>query len=158
LQPIGRLGLRNQYAITLLGVNIAIGYFISRHFTQDNAWAGFIAAAFCAYLIFSPIVFVGPLLPFREGMLKNKHALMRVVASRMRVHLDELQSRAPSDNITEEDDKLIERLRKIGGVISDMPVWPFDAVTLKKFIAVYVLPVASFVIPKLIKDLHIPFS
>jgi len=158
LQPIGNLGLRSQYAITLLGVNIAIGYYVSRHLTEGNAWAGFIAAAICAYAIFSPILFVGPLLPFREGMLKNKHALMNVFATRMRTHLDELQSRTPSESITEEDFKTIERLRKIGEVVSDMPIWPFDAVTLKKFTAAYVLPIGSFLIPKLIKYLQLPFS
>ncbi|MFZ3352342.1 MAG: hypothetical protein WA268_15905 [Xanthobacteraceae bacterium] len=42
--------------------------------------------------------------------------------------------------VTAEDEQLIDRLRKIGDVIDDLPVWPFDSVTLRKFIAAYLIP------------------
>ena len=43
--------------------------------------------------------------------------------------------------ITAEDEQVIERLRKIGAVVDELPVWPFDAGTLRKFFAAYVIPV-----------------
>jgi hypothetical protein len=46
--------------------------------------------------------------------------------------------------ITADDEQLIERLRKIGTVIDDLPVWPFDAVTLRKFSAAYLAPILGF--------------
>jgi len=46
----------------------------------------------------------------------------------------------PSGPIYEKDEKLVERLRKIGAVIDELPVWPFDASTLRKFLTAYVIP------------------
>ena len=159
LRPIGRLGLRNQYAITLVGLNIGLGWLVSYLFTPDNSWKVFIAVAAIAYLIIGPLVFVGPLLPFRDGMIRNKAQLMSGVALRMRFQLNDLRSRFESGAISAEDEQLIERLRKIGAVINDMPVWPFDTLTLRKFFAAYVIPIVSFVVPPVAKALlrYFPF-
>jgi len=35
---------------------------------------------------------------------------------------------------------MIERWRKIGAIIDELPVWPFDADTMRKFIAAYLIP------------------
>jgi hypothetical protein len=142
LRPIGRLGLRNQYAITLLGLNIGLGVFVSVVFLKDNVLVGNIAVATIAYLVVGPLVFIWPLLPFRDGMMKNKAQLMSGVALRMRVQLDDLRARFQSDAITADDEQLIDRLGKIGAVIDELPVWPFDALTLRKFLAAYVIPTA----------------
>jgi hypothetical protein len=142
LRPIGRLGLRNQYAITLIGLNIALALFVSYFFLKNNNFIGTIVIATIACLTFGPLVFLWPLLPFRDGMTRNKAQLMNGVALRMRVQLDDLRSRFQSGAITIEDEQLIDRLRKIGGVIDDMPVWPFDAVILRKFLTAYVTPLA----------------
>jgi hypothetical protein len=142
LQPIGRLGLRNQYALTLLGLNIVLGGFVAYHFlNQDNDVIRFVAAAAIAYVTIGPLVFVAPLLPFRDGMMRNKAQLMNGVALRMRGELDDLRSRFQSGAITAEDAQLLERLCKIGAVIEDLPVWPFDAFTLRKFFTAYVVPI-----------------
>lgn len=144
LQPIGRFGLRNQYALTLLGLNIVLGGFVAYHFLdQGNGVIWFVAAAAIAYVTVGPLVFMAPLLPFRDGMMSSKAQLMRGVALRMRAKLDDLCSRFPSGAITAEDDELLERLCKIGAVIDDMPVWPFDAFTLRKFFTAYVIPIIS---------------
>jgi hypothetical protein len=68
---------------------------------------------------------------------------MREVSLRLRVELDNLHARLPSGTITAEDEQLIERLRKIGAVIDELPVWRFDAFTLRKFLTAYALPLAS---------------
>ncbi len=157
LEPIGRLGLRNQYAITVSGLNLLLACFVSYRYTVDNAWSGYITAAAITYSIIGPLVFVGPLLPFRESMLNNKTKLMDGLALRMRVHLDDLRSRFQSGTISAEDEQLIERLRKISSVVYDMPVWPFDANTLRKFIAAYSIPFLTSIIPLAAKVFDIPF-
>ena len=90
-----------------------------------------------------PFVFLAPLLPFRDGMLKSKTELMGAVARRMRVELERLRAQLRTGPITKEDEELVERLRKIGAVINELPVWPFDAGTLRKFLTAYVIPIVG---------------
>jgi hypothetical protein len=49
----------------------------------------------------------------------------------------------PQGVISDEDEQLIERLRKIGAVIDELPVWPFDSGTLRKFLTAYIIPIIS---------------
>jgi hypothetical protein len=144
LRPVGRLGLRNQYALTLLGLNIVLLVMVSRHYLHVT-WSlnALMTAAVLAYLILGPVVFVAPLLPFRGGMLKSKSELLREVALRIRMELDRLRAQLPSGQITKDDEKLIARLRKIGEVIDELPVWPFDAGTGRKFLTAYAIPILS---------------
>jgi multisubunit Na+/H+ antiporter MnhE subunit len=144
LLPVGRLGLRNQYVLSLFGLNIVLLVTVSLHYLDvQESLNGLIAAAVIAYLVLGPIVFMAPLLPFRSGMLKNKNELMSEVAQRLRTELDRLRGQLPSGSITKDDEDLIERLRKIGAVIEGLPVWPFDASTLRRFVTAYIVPVAS---------------
>jgi len=142
LRPVGRLGLRNQYALTLLGLNIVLLVTVSQLYL-DVTWSlnALMSAAVLAYLILGPVVFIAPLLPFRGGMLKNKSELMREVALRIRKELERLRVELPCGKITKDDGKLIERLRKIGEVIDELPVWPFDAGTIRKFLTAYAIPI-----------------
>jgi hypothetical protein len=133
--------LRNQYALTILGFNILLLVAISRLYLDvPDSVNGLIVAAVIAYVILGPVVFMAPLLPFRGGMLKTKSQLMSEVAQRLRMELDHLRTQLPSGPIYEKDEKLVERLRKIGAVIDELPVWPFDASTLRKFLTAYVIP------------------
>ena len=147
LKPVGRLGLRNQYALSVFGVNVALLILVSLVFLKDlpSSLLGLIAAATVAYLVLGPIVFMGPLLPFRAGMLKTKSELMGEVARRLRVELLRIRSQLTAGEISGEDEKLIDRLRKIGGVIDELPVWPFDAGTVRRFLTAYVVPLIGAV-------------
>jgi len=145
LRPVGRLGLRNQYLLTLLGFNVVLLVMIYHQYLTviPESLNGLIAAAIIAYLILGPLVFIAPLLPFRSGMLKSKCQLMGEVAQRLRIELDRQLAQLQSGPITKEDEELIERLRKIGAFIDELPVWPFDAGTLRKFLTAYVIPLVS---------------
>jgi hypothetical protein len=146
LQPVGRLGLRNQYALTACGLNIVAAMAVVYIFldSQYNRLPiGLLIGALATYLILGPAIFMGPLLPFRQGMLRNKAQLMSKVALRLRIKLDDLYARMASGEITAEDEESIQRLRRLDAVIDELPVWPFDAPTLRKFLTAYVLPIAS---------------
>jgi hypothetical protein len=146
LRPVGRLGLRNQYGLTVFGINLVSLVAISVLYLQvPPALIGLIVAAGLAYVALGPAVFMGPLLPFRAGMLRSKTELMGEVAQRLRVELHRLRAQLPSGPITREDEELIDRLRKVGQVIDELPVWPFDASTLRRFLTAYVIPVAGAV-------------
>lgn len=147
LRPVGRLGLRNQYLLTVFALNIGTLVAMSEIYLQvPRPLYWLIAAAVVAYIILGPLIFMGPLLSFRAGMLRTKTELMSEVAQRLRVELGRLRRHLPSGEITKEDEELIERLRKVGAVIDELPVWPFDAGTLRKFLTAYVVPLAGALI------------
>ena len=142
LLPVGRLGLRNQYAITVFGFNALIFLIVYSYFLKlDIALVGLMAAAIVSYLVLGPLVFLAPLLPFRGIMQRNKSQLMSEVAVRLRRELEQIRKKVPEEPISKEDEELIERLRKIGTVINDLPVWPFDIGTLRRFLTAYIIPV-----------------
>jgi hypothetical protein len=59
----------------------------------------------------------------------------------------------PSGPITDEDYQILDRLRKYSTVIDKLPVWPFDAITSRKFASAYIFPVAGSVVIAVIKGL-----
>ncbi len=144
LRPVGHLGLRNQYGLTVCGVNMVLLAFVSLHYLEvpPSLYALIVTAA-VAYLILGPVVFMGPLLPFRAGMLRTKTELMSEVAQRLRLELDRLRQLLAAGQITKEDEELVDRLRKVGLVIDGLPVWPFDIGTLRKFLTAYIVPLVS---------------
>jgi hypothetical protein len=141
---MGRLGLRNQYALTIVGVNVVLFVTVSYVFLQPPHWVvGLIIAAILAYLTVGPLVFLAPLLPFRKGMLDSKSRMMSEIARRLRAELERVRAKPIMDPITKDDEETVERLRKIGAVIDELPVWPFDAGTLRTFLTAYVIPIAG---------------
>jgi hypothetical protein len=142
LRPIGRLGLRNEYAIAVTGMNIAVAVFGAVLILKSWAFGGGIITATIAYLFLGPLVFIWPLLPFRDAMSKNKDQVMSGAALGMRAQVDTLRSRFEVGAATAEDVQLIDRLSKIGDLIDDLPVWPFDAITLRQFFTAYAIPAA----------------
>lgn len=145
LLPVGRLGLRNQYALSLVGVNVALLLTISIVFLggEDPLLIVLMGAAVVAYLVLGPAVFMAPLLPFRNAMLKNKRCLMSEAALRIRLELDRLRQQWPEVPISKDNEELIERLRKLGTMIYELPVWPFDAETQRKFLTAYIIPIVT---------------
>jgi len=142
LKPVGRLGLRTQYALSVFGINLLSLVAISLWaLSVPRLLYALMIAAAIAYTIVGPVVFMGPLLPFRSGMLRTKAELMGEVAQRLRVELLRLRQQLRSGPITKDDEELIERLRKLCAVIDELPVWPFDASTLRRFVTAYVLPI-----------------
>lgn len=140
---MGRLGLRNQYTLTILGLNIAILALVSYEFLRPaEAERYLIAIAVLAYLLLGPIVFMGPLLPFRNAMRRTKATLMSEVTERLRTEFEQTRANLRGAGISKEDVDSLERLRKLGSMIDELPVWPFDARTLRTFGSAYVVPVA----------------
>lgn len=75
--------------------------------------------------------------------IRTKSDLMSEVARRLSIELARIRGELRAGMITEEDEKLIDRLRKMGAVIDELPVWPFDAGTLRRFLTAYVVPFAG---------------
>jgi hypothetical protein len=161
LRPVGEIGLRNQYALSVIGINLALLFFVSFNFLPpQRGLLALVAVATAAYVVLGPVVFLGPLLPFREGMFRAKTDLMKEVAGRLRVELANVRRQLPNGPITRDDEELIERLQKIASFVEKLPVWPFDADTVRKFATAFLLPVVgswlSAQIPALLKLLRLP--
>jgi hypothetical protein len=131
-----------DYAITVFGFNVLILLIVyTARLELQDAVIDIMAAAVVAYLMLGPIVFMTPLLPFRDKMRTNRNELMSEIALRIRFELEEIRKKIPKDAISKEDEELVERLRKIGTVIGDLPVWPFDIGTLRRFLTAYIIPI-----------------
>src|SRR5262245_7696025 len=150
LRPVGRLGLRNQYALSIFGVNVVLMARVMLHDVggpEDEIRVELseaMIAGVIAYLILGPIVFVAPLLPFRSGMQANKAELRSEIVQRLRMESERLRKQLPlKAAVTKEDEELIERLRQMCAAIDELPVWPFDPGTLRKFMTAYVIPIVS---------------
>lgn len=63
---------------------------------------------------------------------------MEVVARKIRLELSGIHGRLDSETISKEEEESIDRLQKIGALVDVLPIWPFDAQTLKKFLVAYV--------------------
>ena len=143
LRPVGRLGLRNQYTLTILGINIVlllVVWVYSMH--QTAPFRDVMIAASVACLTLGPVIFMAPLLPFRAGMQDAKKEWTHEVARLVRVEIDRLRVRIRKNEVTKPDEESIERLRKLGAAIDELPIWPFDPSTLRKFATAYLVPVA----------------
>jgi hypothetical protein len=155
LRPVGTLGLRNQYTLSITGINLLLLYAIYPHYlgALPNAVEGLLVAALVAYIVCGPVIFAGPLFPFSAGMKKSKNELVDIVARRLQVEMALIRSRLVSGEITKEDEELVERLRKIGAFVEEFPVWPFDARTLGKFATAYMMPLLASVAIALLKEI-----
>ena len=147
LRPVGRLALRNQYGLSVMGINVALFALTSMlYLAAPPALYGLVGLAVVSYAIVGPVLFLGPLLPFRAGMIRTKSELMSEVAHRLRIELSRVRAELAAGPITRDDEELIDRLRKIGAVIDELPVWPFDAGILRRFLTAYVIPAAGAVL------------
>jgi hypothetical protein len=146
LRPVGRLGLRNQYALTVFGINVILFGYVTAEFTgRTGSMQALLALGAAAYVLVGPMVFLGPLLPFRSGMFEAKRHLLQPVSTRLRNELARIEENLSDRPITKDDEELIDRLQKLGDMIDALPVWPFDARTVRHFLTAYVLPLVGAV-------------
>jgi hypothetical protein len=151
LQPIGRLGLRNQYTLTVLGLNILIVAAINYSGVAPSAQSQIVilvAIATVIYLILGPLVFLAPLLPFGEKMREEKSKLRSGVGDRLRLEFLNVQRHLKTEAIDKTELEALERLKKLADMLNEIPVWPFDARTLRRFGTAYALPLAASIATK----------
>jgi hypothetical protein len=145
LRPVGVLGLRTQYMLMVLGINLLFLIFLYPKMlgTLPAELKMLIWAAAIAYVVLGPIIFVVPLLPFRGGMMRSKAELMDAVAQGLKSEFERVQTNLQAGPVSKEDEDTIERLRKMSALVEELPVWPFDALTLRKFATAYLVPVVT---------------
>jgi len=62
LQPVGRLGLRNQYALTAIGLNFVAALAVAHAFLEGHISKSLVVlliVLFVVYIVVSPVIFYG---------------------------------------------------------------------------------------------------
>ncbi len=153
LGPVGRIGLRNQYLLSIIGANVVL-LLMTFFILGSNASVGFLLIlAALGYLIIGPISFMGPLLPFRSAMQRDKSRLIALVAKNIKGEFKRITKLIDEGNLTDEDQKSLTRYQKVGELVAKLPIWPFDTVTLRKFFSAYLFPLISVVLSFLLQEL-----
>jgi len=153
LEPVGRIGLRNQYILSLVGVNIVF-LLITFFILDSNIYLQvFLVIIAIAYMILGPISFMGPLIPFRKAMKQDKARLVGITAEQIKKEFKRITALVEVGKLTEEDEQSLARYEKIGNMVASLPVWPFDTLTLRKFFSAYIFPVITMVVVVFIEKL-----
>lgn len=142
LEPVGKLGLRNQYLLSIIGLNV-VALYLNDVLIYDKSTIYLLILGVIAYLVIGPISFAGPLLPFRYAMKEDKIRLMYLVANRIKKEFSRVKNQINKGTLSEEDEKVLTRYKNISDMVGNLPVWPFDTLTLRKFFSAYILPLIS---------------
>lgn len=141
LSAVGRLGLRHQYILTIIGVNLLLFYFYNvQKLNNPEMFKIVMILLVVGYLIVGPLVFFSPLLPFRDEMANYKSNLINDFSHRLQEELNNIRSRLQDESLSKEPGDIIGMLRNIITIIQELPVWPLDIKTLRKFFLAYIVP------------------
>lgn len=149
LRDVGQIGLRNQYLLAVAGMNLLALLAVNLN-RGDPSTAHLLVAGVMAYVTLGPIVFIGPLLPFRKSMLTAKRDEQAKVANKLQDEYTRIMEELEERSMAKEDEEMIDRLQKLKDLVKRIPVWPFDISTLRKFLTVYILPFLTAVVSLII--------
>jgi hypothetical protein len=147
LRSVGQIGLRNQYLLAVVGVNLLALWAVNIERGDPRPLTLLIAAG-VAYVGLGPVVFLGPLIPFRKSMLSAKRGEQTRVAAKLQEKYELIMG--DKDRPTKEDGEVIDSLQKLTVLINRIPVWPFDTSTLRRFFTAYVFPFLTALVSVLI--------
>jgi len=99
-------------------------------------------------------MFIGPLLPFRKSMLASKQREQQIVARKLREEYERVMSLLPQEGVTQTAVDSLKRLQEVQQIVNQIPVWPFDTITLRRFLVAYVLPLLPVIIAPLLEKLN----
>lgn len=155
LRPIGSLGLRNHYVLVILALNLFCLWVNVRFLHPDPVLGRLerISWGLTVYAILGPLLFTATLLPFRKKMLQEKRKYQALVEGKTRGEYQRAMNRLAERGVTEEVHKSLERLRDIRRLIDEVPVWPFDARSLRRFIVTYLIPIVAFLVSPVVHEL-----
>ncbi len=150
LRPLGSIGLRNQCLLIAFGINLGFLAWVCGSIAFSSV-SYFIVTAIVAYVLLGPLVFIGPLVPFRNRMKAAKVEKQGDVALRLKKKHDKLMEIMRVRDPTKEEWEGLEELQHFKKTVDRIPVWPFDSATLKRFFLVYAIPAVAFVASEVVR-------
>lgn len=145
LGPVARLGLTYQFGIALLGVNLGTMIITSRIIGAETQ-TPIIVASLILYSLLAPLVFVGPLLPFRMNMVRSKRAILHRLSHSFEREFKQTLNKVENGTLSDQALGEIQNLNQLYSMVSKFPEWPFDTSTLRKFISVFVSPLVPIIL------------
>lgn len=149
LKAVGYIGLRNQYLLAAFGLNLLVLLAVNIK-RGDIRTIPLLVMASVLYIIFCPVIFIGPLLAFRKIMLLAKQAEQQKVAAKLQQEYTRIMNELDNRLIAKEDEEIIDRLQKLKGLVNRIPVWPFDISTMRRFLTVYIFPLLTGLVSLLV--------
>ena len=143
LRAIGFIGLRHQYLLAAGGINVLLLALVASRFPPSIPMYIALVSAAVICLTLGPAAFLGPLLPFRKTMAREKETVLDKIGRALEERTRHIQCRLHTDGVPEAEGAAVERLLKFRALAKAMPVWPFDVDTLRKFITAYVGPILA---------------
>ncbi|MDY6837245.1 MAG: hypothetical protein SWH78_04640 [Thermodesulfobacteriota bacterium] len=145
LSPIAVFGLRNQYVLAAVGINLALLLDIANRLTGGQRLIPLAIALSSLFLLSGPVVFALPLVPFRRAMADKKKELMEDIGQAMHIVFKKITDLGPDQCSLQDEIEKLKRLTDVQKMARAIPVWPFDTVTIRCFAVSYVAPVIAFV-------------
>lgn len=143
LRPLGRYALFTTYPVALVGSIAAFAeYWIFTHSLGGTSWELHLLCVL--YVILGPLVFFGPLWAAHGAMRRAKEDLMIRISKQFTHDFSltyaELTGSAQSlkDNIEK-----IRQLQELHRLARSFPVWPFDIVTIGRFLLTMSTPILT---------------
>ena len=146
LKPVATIGLQNQIIVAIVGINIGTMFFTLQTIGEGSPlWME--ALAVTTYLVLAPIVFVGPLIPFRRHLIAGKSAYLSRIGHQFKRDLDDLVDSMENDPDSYARLQKLDRLTALNDRIARLPEWPLDTTTVRRFAAIFLTPALSVIIP-----------
>lgn len=149
LKAVGYIGLRNQYLLAVVGLDLLALLAVNLKL-GDPRTIPLLVMCLVGYITLGPVIFIGPLLPFRKSMLLAKQAEQQKVATKLQQEYARIMNELDNRVIAKEDEEIIDRLQKLKDLVNRIPVWPFDISTMRKFLTVYIFPLLTGLISLLV--------
>jgi len=153
LGSIGKISLLISIPFFATGISIAAVMFNEVFITHNPNYPLYFVQI-CSYLIGAFVVFMLPLYPFHSKMKIKKAETLTLLGTRFH-ELYQLYQRILRGEERKLEASTLNKLDKtiiLYNMAEKMPVWPFDAPTLRKFIAVILSPI-TLVLPEIISFL-----
>jgi len=153
LKKVGELGLRNQYILMVLGCNLLLYGYVGNIFSWDKAFIFLMTIMIFGYLLVGIFAFVGPLLPFRKVMLETKKIEVEKISNVLTNAYKDVLYKISNESISKEAWENISHLLEFQKAVKNIPVWPLDIETIKKFLKAYLIPPITGIISLILKQL-----
>jgi len=146
LKMIGEIGYRNQYILMILFINFITMILSLKLWRPEESIYIQTAVLMAINLILGPLIFFGPLIPFREKLLELKSKDLVDIGNRITQLYQELKKNFTLEKIDKTSYEQLYFLEELRNRIDKVAVWPFDASSLKKFFAAYLAPVVPIIV------------
>ncbi len=134
-------------AIVLIGLALAP--------SPSEATSFWYVAWYGAFLGFAVLVFVVPLLGLHDRLVGEKERLQLATDERLKRVMAEIGADVDAGDLSRADglNKTLASLLQQREILARLPTWPWSATTLRAFVSAIMLPLALFVVQRVIGQL-----